>query len=838
MNAERWRRLEELYHAAQARPVKERAVFLDEACAGDVTLREEVEALLAQPVSTDSFLERPALEAVQPIRTMRLTAGTRLGPHEIAGLLGAGGMGEVYRARDTGLGRDVAIKILPSAFTADPERLARFEREARVLATLNHPHIGAIYSLEEADGIRALVLELVEGETLADKLLHVSTRTSHVPGLPIAESLPIARQIADALDAAHKKGIIHRDLKPANVKVTPDGVVKVLDFGLARAVAGDGWTPDLTQSPTMTIGGTRDGMILGTAAYMSPEQARGQALDKRTDIWAFGCVLYQMLTGRTAFSGDTVTDTLAAIVGREPDWSALPGTTPASVRRLLQRCLEKDAKRRLDDIGDARVELDDALKAERAPRLSNRVEHQPSIAVLPFANMSADKENEYFGDGLAEEVINALAQVPGLQVAGRTSSFLFRGKDIELAEVGRRLNVEHLLEGSVRRAGNRVRVTAQLIKVADGFHVWSDRYDRELTDIFAIQDEITHAIASALRIRLSLDSSTSRRHIPNLRAYEAYLKARELWSRSFPGSFEQAKALLEHAITLDSEFALPYSLLGGCYTMLANLGFKPAHEAMPLARAAEERALRVDPALPEAHALLGVCAGNFDHDWIGAEREWRLAMTHEPMSRDVRFWYGNHYLLPIGRVAEAVETMARALEEDPLNLLYRHIYARGLRHLGRLDDAAAELRGILDIDPDFPWALETLGAVYAQQGKFEKALAITERAHVVIPWSYTVAGQLAALLDRTGDRTRADALLKTLGTGEAYGASTGLAIFHAMKGDPEQAAEWAARGIEQRFLPLVYMVTPLLKSHRQWPALARLMNLPASSFGSGAIASI
>jgi TolB-like protein/Tfp pilus assembly protein PilF len=453
--------------------------------------------------------------------------------------------------------------------------------------------------------------------------------------------------------------------------------------------------------------------------------------------------------------------------------------------------------------------------------------HSASIAVLPFANMSADKENEYFGDGLAEEVINALAHIPGLQVAGRTSSFVFRGKDVELAEVGRRLNVEHLLEGSVRRAGNRVRVTAQLIKAADGFHLWSERYDREWTDIFAIQDEITHAIASSLRIRLAVDSSTPRRHTPNLRAYEAYLKARDLWSKAFPGSFEQTKALLEDAITRDAQFALPYSLLGGCYTMLANLGVKPAHEMMPLARAAEERALRVDPALPEAHALLGVCAGGFGHDWIGAEGEWRLAMAREPISRDVRFWYGNHYLIPIGRVAEAVETMARALEEDPLNLLYRHHYARGLRHLGRLDDAAAELRGILDVDADFPLALETLGAVCAQQGRWEEALALTERAHVVTPWSFTVVGQLAALRERAGDRKRTVALLETLGTGEGYGASTGLAIFHAMTGNAEQAAVWAARGIAQRFPPLVYVLGPLLRPQPQWPALARLLNLPA-----------
>ena len=303
-----------------------------------------------------------AAQLVSDPSSSRLT-GRRLGVYQLQELLGAGGMGEVYRARDTKLGRDVAIKILPRAFTSDPERLARFEREARMLASLNHPNIGSIYGLEEADAVRALVLELVGGETLADKLAHVSTRKSPASGLPVAESLTIARQIADALDAAHEKGIVHRDLKPANVKITPQGVVKVLDFGLAKAVAADGATPDLTQSPTVTVGGTREGIILGTAAYMSPEQARGKPVDKRTDIWAFGCVVYEMLTGRVAFGRDTITDTLAAIVAREPDWSRLPAATPASIRRLLVRCLDKDQRRRLHDIADGRIDIEDALTA-------------------------------------------------------------------------------------------------------------------------------------------------------------------------------------------------------------------------------------------------------------------------------------------------------------------------------------------------------------------------------------------------------------------------------------------------------------------------------------------
>jgi serine/threonine-protein kinase len=720
---------------------------------------------------------------------LALPPGTRLGPYEIVALLGAGGMGEVYRGRDSRLDRDVAIKVLPAPVAHDSDRLRRFEHEARAIASLNHPHICQLYDI----GSGYLVLEYIDGEPLRG---------------PVAapEAVRQAIQIARALEAAHDRGILHRDLKPGNVLITRDGTIKLLDFGLAKLLRPAKDDPDdLTHMAAHTIAGA----ILGSPGYMSPEQLAGQPLDVRSDVFSFGIVLHELLSGVRAASGDD---------------AFRSGQAPPALARIVQRCMAANPRERFQTMAEVRAVLEHASTGlPSAPG-----GHKPSVAVLPFANMSADKENEYFGDGLAEEVINALAQVPGLQMAGRTSSFQFRGKDVESAEVGRRLNVEHLLEGSVRRAGNRVRVTAQLIKVADGFHLWSERYDREWTDIFAIQDEITHAISSALRIRLTVDSPAPRRHTPNLRAYEACLKARNLWYTAFPGSFVETKNLLEHAITLDPQFALPYSLLGGCYTMLANLGFKPAHDVMPLARAAEEEALRVDPALPEAHALLGVCAGNFGHDWIGAEREWRLAMAREPISRDVRFWYGNHYLLPIGRVAEAVETMARGLQDDPLNLLYRHLYARGLRHLGRLDEAEAELRGVLDIDANFPWALETLGAVCAKQGNSEEALAFTERAHVVTPWSCTVKGQLAALLARAGDRKRADALLETLGTGEAYGASTGLAIFHAMSGDAEQAAEWAARGIAQRFLPLVYMLAPLLKSQRQWPALARLLNLPAA----------
>ena len=374
MTPERWATIERVYHEAAARRGEERTAFLNQACGGDDALRREVESLLAHDGEA-AFLSTPAVAAIGGASLV----GRSLGPYAIQARLGEGGMGEVYRARDTKLGRDVAIKVLPRLFTSDAERRARFEREARMLAALNHPHIGAIYGLEDAGDVRALVLDLVEGPTLAERLTRVGRALSGPPnepdslgpglrpkrsGLPLDEALAIAKQIAEALEAAHEQGIIHRDLKPANIKVREDGTVKVLDFGLAKALDPVGASSaNATKSPTMSMHATQAGMILGTAAYMSPEQTRGQPVDKRTDIWAFGCVLYEMLTGRLVFGGATLSDTIAAILEREPRWDLLPAATPQSIQQLLRRCLDKDPKRRLRDIGDARLEIDDGRTA-------------------------------------------------------------------------------------------------------------------------------------------------------------------------------------------------------------------------------------------------------------------------------------------------------------------------------------------------------------------------------------------------------------------------------------------------------------------------------------------
>ena len=419
---------------------------------------------------------------------MPLSVGDKLGPYEILAAIGAGGMGEVYKARDTRLNRVVAIKKLKA------EHGDRFKREARAVAALNHPNICAIYDV----GPDYLVLEYVEGKPLKGPL-------------PLDETVRLAIQIASALEEAHNRGIFHRDLKPDNIMLTAAGAAKLLDFGLAKMEdpepAGDAFS-------TLTVGLTEPGVVVGTIAYMSPEQAQGHPVDARSDIFSFGLVLYAMVSGRRAFTGDTPFAIMTAIVKEDPS----PLDAPPALERIVRRCLAKQPSDRFQTVAEVRSALQ---------RLSAKPEEEgPSIAVLPFANMSVDKEQEYFSDGLAEEIINSLAQLPGLKVTARTSAFAFRGKEQDITKIASELRVRTILEGSVRKAGNRIRVTAQLINAADGYHLWSQRYDRDLEDVFAVQDEIAAAIAGALQVKLSVQAAALRSYTPRLPAYEAFLKAR------------------------------------------------------------------------------------------------------------------------------------------------------------------------------------------------------------------------------------------------------------------------------------------------------------------------
>ena len=731
---------------------------------------------------------------------MELTIGVRLGPYEILQPLGRGGMGEVWMARDTRLNRIVAVKRL--------EQSDRFERESRAIAALNHPHICQIYDV----GPDYLVLEYVEGDTLAEWL----EGRGKEPAADDDETLRLAIQIASALEEAHRHNILHRDLKPANIMVarsqggTEPPAAKLLDFGLAKRVNA---VADATQ--------TIDGTILGTAAYMSPEQAKGASLDARSDIFSFGAVLFEMLTGRRAFSGASMVDLLNAVIHTDvPPLEATPG-----LDRIVRRCLEKYPAQRFQSAGEVRAALEDA-RAHLAP---NRPEQQQSIAVLPFANMSPDKENEYFGDGLAEEIINALAQIPGLKVTARTSAFAFRGKEQDITRIAEALRVRTVLEGSVRRSGNRVRVTAQLINATDGYHLWSDRYDREMTEAFTIQDDIAQAIVRSLHDTLTSDAP-SRRYQPKPSAYEAFLKARYYMGQLLPEALSRTRVLLDQAIALDPGFALARQQLSHYYLLQALWGGRPAHDTMPQARVSALEALACDPLLPEAHAILGVVAGLYDYDWTEQDRRFQLALAREPVSSDVDAHYGVHCLLLTGRPAGAATAMKRALESDPLNLVLRVQRAICLDASGEIDAADAELRQVLELNDQCGPAVEWLAVHGACGGKWQEASRHAERVFAMAGQQTRFAGLLAGVLHRAGDRDRANRLMAALGGGEAYGAPVEFMFFNLLQSRLGEAAAWAERAIEQRdgylLVLLSTRVGTALRSSPHWPRLARLLNLP------------
>jgi TolB-like protein/Flp pilus assembly protein TadD len=751
--------------------------------------------------------------------------GQRLSRYEITGKLGEGGMGEVYRARDTELGRDVALKLLPPEVAGDPSRLERFRREAKAIAALSHPNIVTIYNIEESDGTHFLTMELVDGESL-DKMLPPG-------GLPLAKLFDIAIPLADALAGAHEKGIIHRDLKPANVMVTRDGLVKVLDFGLAKLAAslsGEGEEIDVAATRTAL---TSEGMLMGTAPYMSPEQLEGQPVDHRTDIFALGVVLYEMANGSRPFRGDTSAAVVSSILRDDPPaLSEVKANLPRHLGRVVQHCLEKDPRNRyqsaLDvrnelkglrreiDSGAVQTDLSGAIPASeaRAGKARSRApvyaavaagivalvaagwwlgkgtgreapgskanavrstaaaeaEAPPSVAVLPFANLSSDADNEYFTDGLTEELIQSLAQVEGLQIPARTSVFALKGSNLSVQEIGARLGVENVLEGSVRKSGNRLRISAQLIEVASGFQLWSDTYDRELEDVFAIQDEIAENIAGALQLTLTPGDSQALQtdRTTNIKAYDYYLRGRGYFRRRTREDFISAREMFSKAIEVDRDYAPAYAGLADSYTEFWR-NYESTDENLRMADEHSSRAVELGPESAEAHAARGYALGQlrrFDE----AEREFERAIALGPHLFEAYYYYGTVAFTrgDLEKAAEMFEAASRSAPDD----------IRALQLL--------------------PQIYRSLGQPKAVRSTSERRLALAEKLLELDPDDVQVLLYGANALASLGERKRSLEWAERVLKGESTDALVlyNIACFYAVANEPEQALEALEKSYE------------------------------------------
>ena len=693
---------------------------------------------------------------------MSLEPGTRLGVFEVLGPIGAGGMGEVYRARDTRLGRDVAIKVLPEIFARDPSRVARFEREARMLASINHPAIAAIYGAEESGDVRYIVMELVPGETLAERLLRGA--------LPMEESLSFARQIAEALEAAHERGVIHRDLKPSNIKITPDGKVKVLDLGLAKAMEMPSPGEGLSDSPTITQEHTRPGTILGTAEFMSPEQARGKEVDKRTDIWAFGCILYETLSGRRAFAGETLSDVLAAILSREPDWKALPSDTPIRVRELLSRCLAKDASQRLRDIGDAKLILDDSFAEtsgqrtsfpELSPRRARRwlllaaaaavaasiillavwargrarrsvgLPNEKYLAVLPIRDLSGSPSGKLVGDGLAETLSVRLSKIPGIQVVTPAASAAAADRQPDPFAAGRSVGANLIVRATYQREGDRMRITYAVWKLPDRRQVAGEIVEGSASDIFGIQDRLAERVASSLRLPTAEPGRpTSPAMALNASDQEQYLQALgHLQRYDRRSSVDEAIRILERLAADRPASALVQAALGRAYLHR----FADSRDRRSFEQAVEAcgRAQRLDPELPDVDVTLGrlQSEGGQPAEGIAA---FQRALSRQPNNYQALLGLAAAYG-KAGRTADAESTYRRAIALQPSYWGGYSELAAFYASTGDYTRAAETFRRVTELTPDSSIAWSNLGAAYGLLGEFEKALATYKKSLALEP---------------------------------------------------------------------------------------------------------
>jgi serine/threonine protein kinase/Flp pilus assembly protein TadD len=744
---------------------------------------------------------------------MKLEPGSTISHYQLLEKLGSGGMAIVFKAMDTKLDRFVALKFLPVQVGVNQEDKERFIQEAKTASALDHANICTIYEIDETpQGQVFISMAYYQGETLKDKI-------ERGP-ISLQEAIHLTRQVGEGLSKAHEKGIVHRDVKPANLMVTTDQVVKILDFGVAKFQRKTRFT-----SP---------GSIIGTPAYMSPEQASGKVVDHRSDIWSVGVILFEMLTSSLPFEGDSDLSLMYAIVNENPfPLNKFRGNIPADIQRIIDRTLAKDPQQRYQSIKEFLGDLD-LFEQGRLSIVETRVmvaprPEVPSIAILPFIDLSAEKDQEYFCDGLAEEIINDLSRVKGLQVASRNSTFQFKGKNLNISQIGQGLGVHKVLEGSIRKGGNQIRIAVRLINVSDGFLVWADEYQRELADIFQIQDDISNSVVKNLEVQLVKISEKEpvKHYTDNVEAYSTYLRGRFYWNKRTAESLKTSIEYFESAIKMDPQYALAYSGLADAYIVLGLYGRYSPIEVMPKALEAAGQALQIDDLLPEAHISLGCTQAVYEWNWLEAEKQFLRGIELKPEYAGAHNWYAINFLAPLSRFDEAIVEIKQALELEPSSLVINATVGLTYYFARQYDVAIDHFMRALDMDPDFPVTNFFLGRALVQKSQFKEAIDHFQRALKFYGDSTNMLatfGHAAALANKKDTARKVlDQLLDL--SKKMYVSSYDIASIHCGLGDTDQALSWLEKALDEHAYLLVYVnIDPILDPMRNQKRFRVLVN--------------
>ena len=796
-----------------------------------------------------------------------IASGQRLGHYSLVSALGSGGMGEVYLAHDTRLGRHVALKFLPASLRKDAERLRRFQHEARAASTLNHPNVATIYEIGEAEGVTFIAMEYIDGVTLDKKISEGPVAASEI--------LDISIQIADALDDAHGRGVVHRDIKSANIMITPRGQVKVLDFGLAKASAA----VDQQLSDVPTAVKTMPGLVMGTVQYMSPEQALGKSLDARSDIWSVGVVLYELATGKKPFSGATANETIDNIRHSQPEAIArFNYDIPAELERIVRKCLEKNPENRYQsarelmiDLKNLRRSLEPGSTVTVKPRAGksnlqigmiaavaavvviallgvyflkqSRQEQAQvtsaakinSIAVLPFKPLVITDRDETLELGMADTLITKLSNVRQVNVRPISAVRKYTGLEQDAIAAGRDQQVDAVLDGVIQRAGDKVRVSVRFLRVSDQAQLWSGEFQEQMTEIFAVQDSISERVVSALALTLAGGERQrlAKNHTQNTEAYELYLKGRYHLNRLTDDGFLKARDYFQQAIDRDPNYALAHAGLGEAYVNLGGWNVTTPKEAFPNAREAANEALELDANLAEPHAILGMVSFAYDWDWKTAEQEFKKALELNPNSPDPHQWY-SYYLTAMGRFEESLAQMERARELDPASLSKVAGVGEVLNLMGRTDDAIRQQEKALEMEPNSGFAQWALGNVYVHKRMYDKAIEQYKKAIPLSGNSPDEPATLAYAYAKSGQRTQALRTIEELvkRSERSYVPSTLIAATYAAVGDHQEASRWLHKAVQQRDGILIFLnVDPMfedLRSDPRYRAIIQQVDLPAS----------